>query len=211
MFYAINKSSLKAEKLNTYKEKTNMLAEISGRLTKKLQYKKYIDENETDVYSYSIEIFLASLINLIIVLGIGAVAGHVLECIIFSAAFVPMRMMKGGLHASNHLLCAVILAVTETAMLAVIHFDFCLWFIPILALFTIINLFIKVQSGNDALSEVYKAKLIKRGRIYTIACSAIIVLTSIIWGFTSFQFSLLYGLATAGISALISKIQRLYL
>lgn len=186
-----------------------MLAEISGKLAEKLQSGQYIDEKETDVYSYSIEIFLASVINLIIVLGIGAAAGRVLECIIFSAAFVPMRMMKGGLHASNHLVCTIILAVTEIIMLAAIHYDICIYFMPILALFVIINLFIKVQSENNALSEKHKAKLNKRGSVFTIVCVVIIILTSTIWGFTSFQFSLLYGLGTAGLSALISKIQRM--
>lgn len=185
-----------------------MLAEISDKLAKKLQRGKYIDESETDVYSYSIEIFFASVINLIIVLGIGSAAGRVLECIIFSAAFVPMRMMKGGIHASNHLTCTIILAITETVMLAAIRFDICIYLMPILALLAIINLFIKMQSKNDALSEGYKAKLNKRGNIFTIVCSVIIVFTSIIWGFASFQFSMLYGLAAAGLSALINNKQR---
>lgn len=184
-----------------------MLAEISGKLAKKLQAGKYIDEKETDVYSYSIEIFFASVINLIVVIGIGAAAGRILECIIFSAAFIPMRMTKGGIHASSHLVCTVILALTEAVMLAVIYFDICVYFIPALALLAIINLFVKMQSENDALSEGYKAKLNKRGNIFTIICSVIIISTSIIWGFTSFQFSMLYGLAAAGLSALINKLQ----
>ncbi len=187
-----------------------MLAKISAKLAKKLQSANYIKENETDVYSYSIEIFLASVINLIIVIGIGAAAGRILECIIFSAGFVPMRMMKGGFHASNHLLCTVILAVTEMAMFTLIYFNVCIYFIPPLALLAIINLFINIQSENDALSEGHKTKLGKKGKIYTIACGVIIISTSIIWGFTSFQFSLLYGLAVAGLSALISKIQTLF-
>lgn len=187
-----------------------MLAKISAKLVKKLQSGKYIDEKEADVYSYSIEIFLASVINLVIVLGIGAAAGRILECLIFSAAFVPMRMLKGGFHASNHLLCTVILAIAEVAMLTLIYFNVCIYFVPPLAMLALINLFINIQSENDALSEGHKAKLNKRGIIFTVVCGVIIILTSLIWGFTSFQFSLLYGLAVAGLSALISKIQTLF-
>lgn len=67
-----------------------------------------IDKSEAEIYQYGLELFISTLINLIIMVGISAVLGHPLMIIPYLLGFIPFRLFAGGYHAKNHLLCILL-------------------------------------------------------------------------------------------------------
>ena len=63
-------------------------------------------ENDVqDFYKYGIEISISSLLNIIVVVLLGAITGTLIESIIFLFVFIFLRSFTGGLHTSTYLRC----------------------------------------------------------------------------------------------------------
>ena len=68
-----------------------------------------IPKEEHDVYAYSFEILLATLLNFIGIFIIMLVTKTFCETVFFLSAFLPLRMLVGGYHAKNHIRCFLLL------------------------------------------------------------------------------------------------------
>ena len=66
-----------------------------------------IRSEDIEAYSYSIEVTLATIINFISIVVIAIIFGRFVEMIVFAIGFVPLRMLKGGYHASTHIGCVL--------------------------------------------------------------------------------------------------------
>jgi len=82
-----------------------MLEKLSERLTDLLLMKGIIDRENREIYTYGFEALLSTVINFIIVLTIGIIAGIALESIFFVFMFGILRMYCGGYHAETHISC----------------------------------------------------------------------------------------------------------
>ena len=82
-----------------------MLHKCSKRLTSFFILKNSIAEENREIYDYSFEILLSTLINLIVLIIIGVATAKYLETVIFIIVFMTMRGFGGGFHAKTHIGC----------------------------------------------------------------------------------------------------------
>lgn len=60
-----------------------------------------------EIVIYGIEMMLSSLVNLIVVMGIGGYFFGILSTVVFVLFFCPIRQFAGGFHAKTHMTCIV--------------------------------------------------------------------------------------------------------
>jgi accessory gene regulator B len=63
------------------------------------------DEDDIEVYSYGLQIFLSSVLEVLAVLIIGLCIGRFFETIAFFVSFISLRSGAGGYHAKTYLRC----------------------------------------------------------------------------------------------------------
>ena len=105
-----------------------MIEAISEKITGFLVDSNEISEdiNEFRCYKYGIEIALSSILNIVLILSIGAVTGRFIESVIFLAVFIPIRQFSGGYHADTYFRC---------------NMFFCISFVMVLLLFEILKVY----------------------------------------------------------------------
>lgn len=68
-----------------------------------------------DFYRYGIEITISSMLNIVLVLLMGALTGHLLESVIYLAVFIAVRVITGGYHADTYFRCNLLMCSTFIA------------------------------------------------------------------------------------------------
>lgn len=61
-----------------------------------------------DVYAYGIECTLSTLLIVILQIAAGLVLGKPLQMLVFILAWLPLRMIVGGAHATTHFACTLV-------------------------------------------------------------------------------------------------------
>ena len=99
-----------------------MIEKLSQSILDYLLNSNAIENNrdEKDYYTYGIQITLSSMLNLLLILGIGFLTFSIIESIIFLMLFIPIRQFTGGFHASTYFKC---------------NLSFCIVFVSILLLY----------------------------------------------------------------------------
>lgn len=105
-----------------------MIEAISERITEFLADSKVISRNidEFSCYKYGVEIALSTMLNIVLILSIGAVTGRFIESVIFLVVFIPIRQFSGGYHADTYFRC---------------NLFFCISFVMVLLLFEILKVY----------------------------------------------------------------------
>lgn len=70
------------------------------------------DEEVQDFYRYGIEISISSLLNIILVLLVGLLIGHLLESVVYLILFILIRSFTGGYHADTYFRCNLLMCTT---------------------------------------------------------------------------------------------------
>lgn len=78
-----------------------------------------IEDTDTDreYYLYGIEITVSSILNVILILGIGALTCSFVESIVFLVCFMLIRQFTGGFHADTYFKCNLIFCISFVAVL----------------------------------------------------------------------------------------------
>jgi accessory gene regulator B len=95
-----------------------MIKRISESIATEMVSAGVIEQDEWEVYQYSMEITIAMVLNIITSVILFAVFGRLLEGLIFFAAFLPLRTSSGGYHASTHFRCYLLSIVIILAFIA---------------------------------------------------------------------------------------------
>lgn len=80
--------------------------------------------DEKEYYQYGIEITISSLLNVILIMGIGILFRSVIESIIFLVCFILIRQFTGGFHADTYLKCNCSFCISFIAVLIMYHITF---------------------------------------------------------------------------------------
>lgn len=86
-----------------------------------------INEDETDtvknqIYLYGIELCISSIINIILIVCVGAVLGCFVESLIFLICFISLRQFTGGYHADTYLKCNLFFVITFVFVISLTKF-----------------------------------------------------------------------------------------
>lgn len=158
-----------------------MINKLSFKLSHLLGDRMNSTDEEKEVYSYSIEVILSLILNIIILFETAYVIGKIPEFIIFIVFFSGLRTYAGGYHARSHIEC---MAVSFVIFLISAMSDS--WFKADGELILIIGLLVSIvlvtkyspsESENKPLNnrKRKKYKLISRS-ILVLFCATIIIL-----------------------------------
>lgn len=67
-----------------------------------------ISQNETAVVRYGLEVFFISFLELAAIFVLAAFVGNLASTVCFFLAFIPLRLVAGGYHASTRLGCFIL-------------------------------------------------------------------------------------------------------
>ena len=144
-----------------------MIKSLSDKITSFLVCNNSIDNEESEVCSYGLEVLISSLINLVIILLIGAILGKLMQTVVFVACYCSIRQFSGGYHASSHGKCIFTFSI---------HLKPVVLLIGILSWISIFIL-VPVEHINNPLSDLEKIKNRKNARVI-----ATLVLVGILLG-----------------------------
>lgn len=140
-----------------------MIKFFSDKITDVLVYNKSIDSEDSDVCSYGLEILISALVNLVMVLILGAIFGKFIQTIVFVICYCSIRQFSGGYHADTHgrciftFLCMYLVTVVFITNIKSIDLRFMVMLITILNWLIIYRL-VPVEHINNPLNEIEKNK-----------------------------------------------------
>lgn len=139
-----------------------MIKKLSQRILQYLLHSGVIEDtnDEKEYYQYGIEITISSILNIILILGIGMLTWNILESMIFLLLFIPIRQFTGGFHASTYFKCNLSFCILFSLILILYNFTGVLnTYLSILITFICILLIIAecpIENKNKPIPEERK-------------------------------------------------------
>lgn len=99
-----------------------MLEKLAEYITNRWMHRDIICKEEYEIYQFGVKQMLEFLICSFAVIGLGILFSELIGCLIFSFAFVSLRIYAGGYHASTPVKCFAITIFATTASLSVIKY-----------------------------------------------------------------------------------------
>lgn len=153
-----------------------MFSYITEKIVSNMEKQNMIQTDRINIYKYGINQMFNMLLNIATFLVIGLIFHMTLETIIFTAAYIPLRIYAGGFHAKTPFKCWIVSAVMLIAVLSAIKYaDLKLYVFDILALIGIAVILVlsPVEDKNKPLDELEK-KIYKKRCILTFAAELLI-------------------------------------
>lgn len=147
-----------------------MIKSLSNKITSFLVCNNSIDNEDSEICSYGLEVLISSLINLVIVLFIGFILAKFIQTVVFVACYCSIRQFSGGYHASSHwkciftFLCMYIVTVFIVGNMDSIYLKSEVLLIGGLNWISIFIL-VPVEHINNPLSDIEKIKNRKSARV----------------------------------------------
>ena len=171
-----------------------------------------IDAEDLEVYEYSFEILLSTLLNLLAVVVIAFISGTALFTFLYLMGFIPLRLFAGGYHAKNHLRCFAILIIAYLAFLAIAFFfpvEYMLAvIIPSIILSIVIVFFLAPsEDKNNPISSENLIRLKRKSRIVIFGYAVIVSILLATVPDKSISLSIALGFFTVSLSLLANHIK----
>lgn len=189
-----------------------MIVRVSKRLSSFFADNGIIEKEDIEVYEYSLQILLSTVINFVAVIVLAVVTKTVLLSVSFLMGFIPLRLMAGGYHAKNHLRCFLILIGTYVAFVTGVLLVPNQFLVVITLFVTIVSILLifflaPVEDKNKPLSEEEKKSYKHKSRIaLTVFVVADMVLLAVLQN-KKIAFSLALGAFAVAVSLLASLIR----
>lgn len=190
-----------------------MINNFCKKILSYLLERQILKKEDSELYEYSLKIFLQSIISILATTIIGIVFGMFKEYICFILVFIVLRKFTGGLHAKKYIYClfsSIILTIVSLSAIKLLQnndYKSVFIFFTVTFLLTIIILS-PIESENKPLTS-------KEKKIYKfIVCimSLIIQLCAVIlikWH-PDITYSLGTGIIAVGIFVVLALLRKLY-
>lgn len=157
-----------------------MIKTMADKLSEKLIGEKVILMEEKEIYSYGLQLLIATILKISGLMILGYLTGNVLEMIIFVISFGILRTFAGGIHANSYLLCFITTVIVAYLSILVSHqFEgsdsIAVLSIILLLANIIVYRFSPIDSPNKPLTDTEKVINRKRS-IKTAAIGSIIII-----------------------------------
>lgn len=96
-----------------------MLYSLSKHIAGFLLSQKCFEKSLLPVYIYGTELFLSSLLGVILVMTASVLTGNVLNGILFLLSFIFLRLFTGGLHCNSYFLCNTVMVLTFLSVITI--------------------------------------------------------------------------------------------
>ncbi len=171
-----------------------MYARIAQKLSDYYVRKKFIKENDREIYEYSFEVLISFILNLLLIIVLSLIFKIFTPSILYISSFLPLRRMAGGYHANTHFKCTITLLcvyLVFAMLIKIIPYYYYLYVSVSLAIVAsvIILILIPVEDHNNPLSGSERKKLRKK---VSIILPTMLIVTGIL---LSFHITRRYGLS----------------
>ena len=159
-----------------------MIKSLSDKITSFLVCNNSIDNEDSEICSYGLEVLISSLINLVIILLIGVILGKLMQTVVFIVCYCSIRQFSGGYHASSHGKCIFTFLCMYIVTVLIVGNIYSTYLKPVVLLIGILSwisifILVPVEHINNPLSDLEKIKNRKNARVI-----ATLVLVGILLG-----------------------------
>lgn len=95
---------------------------LSQSIADFLLCQKIINKKEKEIYIYGIQLFLSSIVNLLICITISLLLDELANGILFFVLFSSLRRFTGGFHCKTFIMCNIVFSMIVTFVLLVNRF-----------------------------------------------------------------------------------------
>lgn len=88
-----------------------MLSAIVKKIIRYWADKEIINEDDSDIYEYGLELILSSVFNIVVVIVTSVLTNRLIESIVLLLVLIPLQSCGGGYHAKTHLRCFLIMYI----------------------------------------------------------------------------------------------------
>lgn len=99
-----------------------MFAKVSATIAQSLADSGKVEREDLALCQYGVKQIFTILLNLLTTIVIGCLFGMVLESILFTVSYIPLRSYAGGFHAKTSVRCYVYSIVMIMAVLVILRF-----------------------------------------------------------------------------------------
>lgn len=189
-----------------------LIAQLSRTISSLFIARGIIPEDDKEVYVYSFEILLSTLMNLLVLVFLSLVTRTGPETALYLLGFLPLRLIAGGYHARSHFRCFLILLFSYTAFLLLICFLPISLLLPCIIISFLVSVvlvfaFAPSEDDNKPLSNEEINLFKRRSRLCIAGYAAIICLLSVFIDDMRFAFSIAIGIFTVAMSLLVNFIK----
>lgn len=147
-----------------------MIKSLSNKITSLLVGDNSIDNEDSEVCSYGLEVLISSLINTVVVLLIGFTLGKFMQTVVFIVCYCSIRQFSGGYHASSHGKCIFTFLCMYIATVVIVGNIYSIHLKPVILLIGILNwisifILVPVEHVNNPLTDLEKIKNKKNARV----------------------------------------------
>lgn len=169
------------------------------------------DETDIDVYSYGLEIMLASTMNVLAIFGLSIIFHQFIPTVAFMLVFMAMRTFAGGYHAKTHLTCFLIFLFFYGVMLLLAAALPAEFINPLFITMTMVSSIIIVAWAPiiDQGTPLKKSRIRKNRKIAMVLLSLVVLFIVVLYFVDNTKTILLcasFGLFAASISLAAAKI-----
>lgn len=186
-----------------------MISKLAKNIAHFFVVQKIVEESREAIYAYGMELLLSDVLNALIVLLI-ALISHTLPAVtVFTTVFMGLRKFVGGYHANSHLSCMFTLVV----VMLIFSYGICnvsekyAWVVSIgfvaISIPVVFNL-APIPHPNKPVSDVKKAKLKKRSRIFILLLS-MLAFTLIIFRLNTISLYVSSGIFLSAFAAVMGR------
>lgn len=81
-----------------------MIQNLADNITKKF-FEKNVNVSAYEVHRYGMKAIISTIVDIILVIGTGYIANHLIESILYFGIFGSIRKFSGGYHCDTHFKC----------------------------------------------------------------------------------------------------------
>lgn len=186
-----------------------MISKLAKNIAHFFVAQKIVEESREAIYAYGMELLLSDVLNALIVLLISLISHTLPAVIVFTTVFMGLRKFVGGYHANSHLSCMFTLVV----VMLIFSYGICnvsekyAWVVSIgfvaISIPVVFNL-APIPHPNKPVSDVKKAKLKKRSRIFILLLS-MLAFTLIIFRLNTISLYVSSGIFLSAFAAVMGR------
>jgi len=144
-----------------------MIAKASNKIAIYFANNNIFKQEEVSVYSYGFELLLSTILNGLGILMISIFMKDILASILFTLAFIPLRLAGGGYHAKHHWSCILSINVAFLFFIVLLNNvseSFTSYYVLFVSMISslIVWILAPVEAANKPVSESKQKNMRKR-------------------------------------------------
>lgn len=190
-----------------------MYENFSKKITNALLKNGCIIEQDKEIYVYSFQVILSTLVSSVFIIIWSILFKQVLNTVVFFIGFYLCRKISGGYHAKNQFTCFIFTQLIFISFLALITFSNILEYKYILIILTIASNIIiytiaPVDCENKPFSKEEVLKYKKQSKIFAIFNMIFIIITIHFSIFNNKLFCYIMGVSTISMLLILGKLKK---